>query len=159
MPNFPMPPELQAMIDWCNQPAPQFAGDTHALHFELNPNNAGDLTQVRYQGFLFFRPPPVPTSPRRGSHFEGTGHIAPTSIQCAKLLKGEISPFWVRIAIALPPQGANASFRFFDPAPSSNMPGTPRQQFELDVIKIFDGEIVFSDSFGSLLITKTTVLI
>lgn len=49
-----IPPEIQAMVNWVDQPAPQFAGDTQAMYFALvhNPTNA------KWQGYMFLRPFP-----------------------------------------------------------------------------------------------------
>jgi hypothetical protein len=65
-----IPPGYQSMIDWLDQPAPEFAGDTHALHFFLADLRDLLPLPVAYQGFMFFK------EVRGGSHSGGVGALA-----------------------------------------------------------------------------------
>jgi len=149
MPSFPVSPDLKQLIDWCNQPARPFAGDTHGLLFFMFLNDFAPLLPkgLVYQGFLFFRPPPVGTSPRRHSgNFEGTGRLAPTVELCEhkSSLGRDKVPSWVRIVMGLPPASIVGLVSFF----RGEVPGGPEDlgeklqspprtmltQFESDIV-------------------------
>jgi hypothetical protein len=147
MANFPVFPDLRDMIDWCNQPAPQFAGDTHALFFFMRVTDFAPLLSkgLLYQGFLFFRPPPVGSSPRRNAgHFEGTGRLVPTRELRAFDEEGLTAkaPSWVRIQMGCAPASIVGVVSFFNgtrnlvetgPENMASLPVNLASQFESDL--------------------------
>jgi len=133
MSKFPVSPDLQTMIDWCNQPAPKFAGDTHALQFFLFIDNA-PFTNLIYQGYLFFHPPPVPASPRPRAFFQGSGRLTYKLGMCeqVKANPNGSPPAWVKVSLDLPPTNNTGGVSFFS-TDGNGLPGTMLSEMQDDL--------------------------
>jgi hypothetical protein len=84
---------FQELIDFCAQPAPSFAGDTHAIGFHLSTTSASD-DPYEYWGITFLQPTPTSTNP---FNLQGFGYTHPQPNYTATI----DTPHLVRVALPI----------------------------------------------------------
>src|SRR5215218_827797 len=110
-----VPPGYQPMVDWCTQPAPEFRGDTHALHFYLinAQPTLHETDRYMYHGYLFWKETP----PRPRGVMEGFGRVIGNlayAIHANEPAIEEPPKDWVRVSMSLTPHIAGVGVEFLD---------------------------------------------
>jgi hypothetical protein len=106
-----VPPDYQAMVDWCTQPVPEFRGDMNVLQFYLinaQPDSS-PVNMVTYHGYLFWKVVAPATSSRPRGVMDGFGRVIGNLAYATRGFEPAVHQppnDWVRVRMSLTPSYA-----------------------------------------------------